>query len=452
MASIAQSSLSLDSILFLQQWPHPWLDEAAVALTLLGDPKVVFLYLAPLVYWCAPRHCRRSLGMEMLLGLVMADILNALLKWPARGDRPYWFSEQVREFSVTCESGFGMPSGHMMVSTCVLRVVLARVPRRWKAASVLASSVFLILLGLTRMYVGAHFPEQVLCGAVCGLMLGHFILRGQLEAKLTKHWQLLQRHASSANAFLLHAVLLGAAGSLTILFVAVVEFALLSLFTDPLHSLQLAREGCEATRAALMAAAADATDSAAADAAAEQAHFQLERGPFMGVMRDAGVCLGGAVALALLQLCALDDTAHPRATHATSPPPGSNGAAAAAQAETDAWETVPLQGSNVRSGTTSAVKHLPGTGATPESWREVALRACFGLLESYAFQRLMVFLLDSSLTSALAESFPVAWIYGKNFVLFAAITLNCLVAVPLLWRTITTARSSNSSSATLPRP
>jgi membrane-associated phospholipid phosphatase len=107
----ADPSWSLDAVIYLQHWsPHPVLDTLVLAITLLGDPKNIFLWLAPLVYWLC--HRDRLLALNIIVGLVSTDWLNALLKWPLRGDRPYWHDDRVKEFTVTCESGYGMPSGH----------------------------------------------------------------------------------------------------------------------------------------------------------------------------------------------------------------------------------------------------------------------------------------------------------------------------------------------------
>ena len=149
----------LELILFLQKFDC--LDEFWQVVTFLGDPKQSMLALFPLVFWSHPR-----LGIRLLTALVAADLVNAILKWPARGDRPYdcrlylfiaqryvcivlrsyWFDPRVREFWMTCETGsllfsvirsstlasagFGMPSGHVMVS-CACYLVIAHGLRRF---------------------------------------------------------------------------------------------------------------------------------------------------------------------------------------------------------------------------------------------------------------------------------------------------------------------------------
>jgi len=430
--SSAASLWSLDAILFVQQWsPHPWLDDAVVTLTLLGDPKLVFLYIAPLVYWCAPQQIRRSLGIELLLGLLLSDVLNALLKWPMAGDRPYWFDERVKEFSVTCESGYGMPSGHMMVSSCVTMLLLARVPPQRKSPAVALAGVFLFLLALSRMYVGAHFPEQVIAGAVCGLSLGYTIIHWRLEARILAHLSSMQKKASSPRAFVLHACALGAAAAVCILAIAVAEFAILSAFTDPLRSLQLARDGCEATRVAAAAVlrAAPEDSEAAAAAVEEQARFQRDRAPFMGICRDAGVALGAALALALVQLDELQPSAASPSPART--PPGAD------DAQADAAESVPLH-SRRRSGRATALSSA--VSALP-----VLLRGAFGLLEAFLFQAALLWWLDSSVAAVWSQAAPQMSVYIKNFILFGCIALNYLAFVPAMWKRIALAAASKST-------
>lgn len=425
------SSWSLELVLFLQQWsPHPWLDWSVIGLTLLGDPKLVFLYLAPLVYWLMPAASRRALGIEVLLGLLLSDWLNALLKWPLRGDRPYWHSSAVKEHWVTCESGFGMPSGHVMVSSCVSVILLTRVPARWKRACSATAGIFLILLAASRLYVGSHFPGQVIAGAMCGLTLGAMIVQCQLQSQLQSKIALLQRRSGSRSSFILSMCVLGAAASFVLVMVAVVEFLVLSLFTDPLHSLRLAAEGCEATKAAALASSAEELEA--------QRQFQVSRGPFMGVMRDAGVAAGAALALALLHVFAVDGPATTSGYGTTT---------------SSSEEAVPLAGAGSQgriSPGTSRHAYLLSQPRLPLS--ALCLRAFLGLGESYLVQEALALLFHSSgPLQSLAQASPSFFVYAQNWLTFAAITVNYLIIVPILFQLVERSPNTNGDHKTAAR-
>jgi hypothetical protein len=96
-------SSSLQFILYLQSFQ--FLDPLAVFITQFGDPTIFFMFIFPILYICI----NTRIAFRLLCCILIADLLNACLKWPARGDRPYWMHKDVREFWLTCESGFGMP-------------------------------------------------------------------------------------------------------------------------------------------------------------------------------------------------------------------------------------------------------------------------------------------------------------------------------------------------------
>lgn len=112
-------------------------------------------------------------GTLAVLAVLIADLTNATLKWPFAGDRPYWVdADRVRQFSITCESGYGHPSGHCMATAAFWCTLYPRLRRVFGAVpTVLCLSIFLVLVGLSRVHVGAHFPSQALAGLICGALL-----------------------------------------------------------------------------------------------------------------------------------------------------------------------------------------------------------------------------------------------------------------------------------------
>jgi hypothetical protein len=86
---------SIDIVLWVQT--HHFMDDFWVALTLIGDPANLLLYIVPCVLW----GVHRRTAYEAFVALVSADFINASLKWPLAGDRPYWYSTKVREFWMT---------------------------------------------------------------------------------------------------------------------------------------------------------------------------------------------------------------------------------------------------------------------------------------------------------------------------------------------------------------
>lgn len=76
-------------------------------------------------------------------------------------------------------AGFSFPSGHAMMGTVFFGLLALwlsmRLPPRCRLPVILATAVFLILLGFSRLYLGVHYPTDVLAGYAAGLAVLAFI-------------------------------------------------------------------------------------------------------------------------------------------------------------------------------------------------------------------------------------------------------------------------------------
>lgn len=96
-------------------------------------------------------------------------VISTLLKWMFSRERP----QLVPHLSVVHTASF--PSGHAMLSTAVyltLGVMLARlVPNRAAKIYFMGLAIFLaFLIGVSRVYMGVHYPTDVLAGWTAGLV------------------------------------------------------------------------------------------------------------------------------------------------------------------------------------------------------------------------------------------------------------------------------------------
>lgn len=143
-----------------------WVSEAARDVTALGSTVVLVLFTVAATGWLALRRSWREAG---LLGVALAG--GSALTWSLKGvfarERP----DLVPHLDVVTSPSF--PSGHALLAAVVyltLGAVLARLlPRRAEQVYALVVALGLALLvGLTRVVVGVHYPSDVLAGWCVG--------------------------------------------------------------------------------------------------------------------------------------------------------------------------------------------------------------------------------------------------------------------------------------------
>jgi membrane-associated phospholipid phosphatase len=173
-----------DLIVILQANGSLWIRQAMESFTFLGA-ELFYMLVMPAVLWCFSA----SLGTRLGLALLISAGLNAVLKMAFSLPRPFWIDERVRALSV--ETSFGLPSGHAQ-NAVVLWGYLAYRLRRWWAT---AAAVFLILaISFSRIYLGMHFPSDVVAGwIVGGVLLVLFIVLEDPLARWLKQRRLAAR-------------------------------------------------------------------------------------------------------------------------------------------------------------------------------------------------------------------------------------------------------------------
>jgi membrane-associated phospholipid phosphatase len=146
----------------VMMWLHgnasPGLTALMEGLTQLGGLVVVPVVatIAAVVLW--RRGLRR--GATVLAAAVIGStLLNAALKAVFRRARPDFWEHLVTENS------YSFPSGHAMASMAVAAAVVVLTWRtRWRWTAVAAGAAYVLAVGVSRMYLGVHFPSDILAG------------------------------------------------------------------------------------------------------------------------------------------------------------------------------------------------------------------------------------------------------------------------------------------------
>lgn len=134
--------------------------------TQLGDHGLLFIALAVLMLlFRATRKAGASAGVGMLCGLM---VTNLTIKPLVMRPRP-WITIPGFTALVAEHDPNSFPSGHSCCAFAFAVALAVALPQKWARVLALAAAA---VMALSRLYVGVHFPSDVIVGAVIGALCG----------------------------------------------------------------------------------------------------------------------------------------------------------------------------------------------------------------------------------------------------------------------------------------
>lgn len=163
-----ENGIGLEIVVWLQSMGSGFLDTLAIVLDSLGG-DVGYLLILPILYWSINRQYGRQLLVVLLVGLVGLLAFKELFARP----RPYLLHPDLVR-GLTDEDGYGIPSGHVIVSMMIFGYLGTLIRRTWFWV---LTVIYVALIGWARMYAGLHYPQDVILAIPIGLLLLWLSLR-----------------------------------------------------------------------------------------------------------------------------------------------------------------------------------------------------------------------------------------------------------------------------------
>ncbi len=145
----------------------PFLTALARTLSFIGSPITLLpaVPLAAALLWS--RRLRRD-ALLLLISMGGSSTLDTALKLHYRRIRP------DLPWAFVHERSFSFPSGHSVLAVTLYGILtyllMSHLAHTWQRAIIILASLTLIVgIGLSRIYLGAHFPSDVLAGYLVGL-------------------------------------------------------------------------------------------------------------------------------------------------------------------------------------------------------------------------------------------------------------------------------------------
>jgi membrane-associated phospholipid phosphatase len=152
--------------------------------TLFGEAMVMVLIIG-FAYWSWDKKLGRAIGLNAITGLAW----NTLSKNVVLRRRPYFDNKEIKilrpvardaDIYDIAAQGYSFPSGHSTVVAAVFGTLAYKLKKGWAAV---AAIVIILLTGISRFAVGAHYPTDVFIGWMCGLL--SVVIVGELDKRLS---------------------------------------------------------------------------------------------------------------------------------------------------------------------------------------------------------------------------------------------------------------------------
>lgn len=166
-----------------------WLFYPMRFFSFLGDEEF-YLFIMPFIFWCVDSRLGLKLGMILML----SNGVNASFKFLFHSPRPFWVNQEITAY--VHESSFGLPSGHAQNAVSIWGYLSTLFRNKWIKTLFF---VIFILIGISRLYLGAHFILDVLVGWILGglLVLLFVFIEKKFEKRIVK-WSDIKKISMAA--------------------------------------------------------------------------------------------------------------------------------------------------------------------------------------------------------------------------------------------------------------
>ena len=157
-------------LLFIQDYIRQgWLTPIVKFITHLGDAGILWIALT-LLFLLIRKY--RKTGAMMSVALVIGLIItNLILKNSVARIRPYVLIDSLK-LLIEKQKDFSFPSGHSTSSIAASVVMFRTLPKKIGIPALILG----LLICLSRLYVGVHYPSDVVAGIIIGVVAAHLAI------------------------------------------------------------------------------------------------------------------------------------------------------------------------------------------------------------------------------------------------------------------------------------
>ncbi len=159
-------NFELNILKYIESIRTDFLTTVFEGITMLGEETILIVLMA-VIYFMYDKRLAQRMFFITAVSLSFNGIIKNIVKRP----RPFAGGEItcVREETAT---GYAFPSGHTQTFATGSFAFAVYFKKLW---IFVCSVIFTLLIGFSRMYLGAHFPSDVIVGAILGFVFAYLL-------------------------------------------------------------------------------------------------------------------------------------------------------------------------------------------------------------------------------------------------------------------------------------
>ena len=154
--------LQLEILMFFQSIRSQLLNAIFLLFTVSTELPVIIVISAAM-YWCF----NKRIGQRLLFSLIGNFVTNIGIKDFVKAARPIGIPG-LESLRVSTATGYSFPSGHTQSATSFWSTLILLIKRPW---IYIVGIIMIIGVGISRLYLGVHWPVDVIFGWIFGILL-----------------------------------------------------------------------------------------------------------------------------------------------------------------------------------------------------------------------------------------------------------------------------------------
>lgn len=158
------TKIDISILNLIQNLKSPLMDKIMTTITAFGNMGIFWILL--IIIFLTTKEYKKMAKYMIICLLVNIIIVNLIIKPAVGRQRPFEIVEGIKLLVLKPQDP-SFPSGHSAISFCMLTTILFF--SKSKTINIMAS-LLAILIAFSRLYLYVHFPSDVFCGIIFGII------------------------------------------------------------------------------------------------------------------------------------------------------------------------------------------------------------------------------------------------------------------------------------------